>query len=530
MLQGDLGESYKLKQEVSDLILARLPVTFELILFSVILAVGVAIPLGVYQARRRDSFGDYAGSLFALVAVSSPVYFTAILGVLVFAVGLGVLPAFGRGGPDLLDQARHLLLPAVTLALGMIALTSRMTRSAMIEVLSSDFIEAARAKGLPERTVVVKHGLRNALIPVLTVTSLQIGFLLVGTVLVESTLGLGGLGSLITDSIQNRDYPVIQASVLLLTVRLHAPEPAHRPDVRGHRPPDPVRMTSTAVGVPSFRRRLGASALVRNRAAVVGLLVLLPLLLATIVPWLLTSANPNAQDLSQSLLGSSWTHPLGTDKPGRDVLARVIFGAAPTLLGAMVVVVISGVVGIPAGLFAGYYGGRTESIIMRILDALLAFPALLLAILVVATFGRGLTTAVLALGVIYIPAMARLVRSVTLVQRSQAYVDAGVALGYSDSRIIFRHILPNLVAAIVVQSSIDLAYAILDIAALSFLGLGQQPPDPDWGSMLSDGRSYLIQNPLPAMSAGLAIMLAVIAFNLVGDGLRAQLDPRERQR
>jgi peptide/nickel transport system permease protein len=289
-------------------------------------------------------------------------------------------------------------------------------------------------------------------------------------------------------------------------------------------------MTSITATTPSFRRRLGASALVRNRAAVVGLVILVPLLLATVIPWLLTNADPNAQDLTQSLLGPSWAHPLGTDKPGRDVLARVIHGAAPTLLGAIVVVVISGAVGIPAGLFAGYYGGRTESIIMRILDALLAFPALLLAILVVATFGRGLTTAVMALGVIYIPAMARLVRSVTLVQRNQAYVDAGVALGYSDRRIIFRHIMPNLVAAIVVQSSIDLAYAILDIAALSFLGLGQQPPDPDWGSMLSDGRSYLLQNPLPAMSAGIAIMLAVIAFNLVGDGLRAQLDPRERQR
>ncbi len=288
-------------------------------------------------------------------------------------------------------------------------------------------------------------------------------------------------------------------------------------------------MNSVAAS-PSYRRRLGASALVRNRAAVVGLVILVPLLLATIVPWLLTTADPNAQDLTRSLQGPSWPHLLGTDKPGRDVLARVIYGAAPTLLGAIVVVIISGVIGIPAGLFAGYYGGRTESIIMRVLDALLAFPALLLAILVVATFGRGLTTAVLALGVIYIPAMARLVRSVTLVQRSQAYVDAGIALGYSDKRIIFRHILPNLVAAIVVQSSIDLAYAILDIAALSFLGLGQQPPDPDWGSMLSDGRSYLLQNPLPAMSAGIAIMLAVIAFNLVGDGLRAQLDPRERQR
>ena len=219
VLTGDLGQSYKLKQEVADLIGGRLPVTLELVVLSVGLAIVVAIPLGVWQARRRDTAGDYLGSLVALIGVSSPVYFTAILGVLVFAVWLDVLPAFGRGDAgDPVDELRHLILPAVSLALGMIALTSRMTRSAMIEVLSSDFIEAARAKGLPDRPIVVKHGLRNALIPVVTVTSLQVGFLLVGTVLVESTLGLGGLGSLITDAIQNRDYPVIQASVLLLTV------------------------------------------------------------------------------------------------------------------------------------------------------------------------------------------------------------------------------------------------------------------------------------------------------------------------
>ena len=193
-------------------------------------------------------------------------------------------------------------------------------------------------------------------------------------------------------------------------------------------------------------------------------------------------------------------------------------------------IVISGAIGIPLGLVAGYYGGRIDAAIMRVLDALLAFPALLLAILVVATFGRGLGTVVIALGVIYVPAMARLVRSVTLVQRSLAYVDAARVLGFSDGRVIFRHILPNLVAAVVVQSTIDLAYAILDIAALSFLGLGQQPPDPDWGSMLSDGRAYLLQNAWPAVSAGIAIMLAVVSFNLVGDGLRAQLDPRERER
>ncbi|MDQ2964591.1 MAG: ABC transporter permease [Chloroflexota bacterium] len=272
------------------------------------------------------------------------------------------------------------------------------------------------------------------------------------------------------------------------------------------------------------------SSLARNRAAVAGLVILVPLALATVVPWLLTRQLPNAQDLSISLQLPNPEHILGTDKLGRDVWARIVYGAAPTLLGALVVILISGAIGIPLGLVAGYFGGRVDAAIMRVLDALLAFPALLLAILVVATFGRGLLTVVIALGVIYVPAMARLVRSVTLVQRSLAYVDAARVLGFSDLRIIFRHVLPNLVAAVVVQSTIDLAYAILDIAALSFLGLGQQPPDPDWGSMLSDGRAYLLQNPWPAVSAGIAIMLAVISFNLVGDGLRAQLDPRERER
>jgi peptide/nickel transport system permease protein len=284
-----------------------------------------------------------------------------------------------------------------------------------------------------------------------------------------------------------------------------------------------------AAARPGLVRRILRSPLFRNRAAIVGLAILIPLLLMTFLPFLL-AGDPNAQNLSQSLQRPSAEHILGTDKLGRDVWARIVYGAAPTLLGAMVVITISGVIGIPLGLVAGFYGGRTDTIIMRILDALLAFPALLLAILVVATFGRGLTTVVIALGVIYVPAMARLVRSVTLVHARLAYVDAGRALGYSDKRIMLRHILPNLVAAVVVQSTIDLAYAILDIAALSFLGLGQQPPDPDWGSMLADARSYLLQNPWPAISSGVAIMLAVVSVNLVGDGLRSQLDPRERER
>jgi peptide/nickel transport system permease protein len=288
--------------------------------------------------------------------------------------------------------------------------------------------------------------------------------------------------------------------------------------------PPPVAASQAAV----LRRAL-RSPLARNRAALIGLLILAPMLLMVFFPALL-AGDPNAQDLSASLQPPSADHILGTDKLGRDVWARIVYGARPTLLGAFVVVIISGVIGIPTGLIAGFYGGRTDAVIMRVLDALLAFPALLLAILVVATFGSGLGMVVVALGIIYVPAMARLVRSVTLVHSRLAYVDAARALGYSDRRIMLRHILPNLVAAVVVQSTIDLAYAILDIAALSFLGLGQQPPDPDWGSMLADARSYLLQNPWPAISAGTAIALAVVSVNLIGDGLRSQLDPRERER
>ena len=214
---SDLGESYRHKQQVTDMILDRLPITLWLVVLASLISILVAIPLGIVSALRKNSFVDYGASFVALVGVSSPVFFTTIVGVIVFAYWLGWLPAFGAG-KGFVDQLHHLILPATALALGMIALTSRMTRSAMLEALSSDYIEAVRAKGMPERIVVLRHAFRNALIPVLTVTSLQVGFLLVGTVLVEYTLGLGGLGSLITDAIQNRDYPVIQGTVLFLTV------------------------------------------------------------------------------------------------------------------------------------------------------------------------------------------------------------------------------------------------------------------------------------------------------------------------
>ena len=279
---------------------------------------------------------------------------------------------------------------------------------------------------------------------------------------------------------------------------------------------------------PSRFTRIRRAPFFRNKAAVAALVVVVILLLMVVLPQLFTQQDPIDQNLKASLAPPSAEHLLGTDKQGRDNWARLVYGAQATLLGAIVVVLVSSIIGIPLGLISGFYGGRTDNVIMRGLDMLLAFPALLLAILIVATFGRGLTTAAFALGIVYVPAIARLVRSVTLVQRNQAYVEAARAQGYPQRRIIFRHVLPNITSPIIVQSSVDLAYAILDIAALSFLGLGVQPPDPDWGSMVSEGRTWMLLSPWTAVVGGLAIMVAVIAFNLVGDGLRAQLDPRQR--
>lgn len=271
------------------------------------------------------------------------------------------------------------------------------------------------------------------------------------------------------------------------------------------------------------------SAFFRNRTAVFGSFILLLLAFMAVAAPMVATHNPVKQDMSSPLKAPGSEHWLGTDKQGRDTFSRIVYGTRPTLLGAICVVLIAYLIGVPLGLISGYYGGRLDTIIMRALDMLLAFPALLLAILIVATFGRGLTNTVIALGIVYIPAITRVVRSATLVQRNLNYVEAAKGSGMREARILFRHLLPNVASPILVQGSNDLAYAILDIAALSFLGLGIQPPDPDWGSMLAEGRSFLLLSPYVSIFSGIAIMLAVISFNWFSDGLRAQLDPKQRK-
>ncbi|TWT02140.1 ABC transporter permease subunit [Planococcus sp. CPCC 101016] len=270
----------------------------------------------------------------------------------------------------------------------------------------------------------------------------------------------------------------------------------------------------------------------KNKAAVTGgVLILLIILMAFIGPWILTTFTdyrPNATDLGNKLQGPSAAHWFGTDSYGRDIFTRVIFGTRLTLYVGFFSVFIGGVVGVIFGIVSGYYGGRVDTIIMRLMDVLLAFPGILLALAIVAVLGGSLTNVIIAVGIFSVPAFARVVRGSTLSVRKLEYIDAVRALGASDFRIIFKHILPNILSPIIVQASLRIATAILTGAGLAFLGLGAQPPAPEWGAMLNEGRQYMYEAGHVALFPGLMIVLVVLAFNIFGDGIRDALDPKMR--
>ena len=256
----------------------------------------------------------------------------------------------------------------------------------------------------------------------------------------------------------------------------------------------------------------------------VAFVLLVAILLVCILAPVVAPYDPNAQDLTQVLAKPSATHWLGCDQTGRDIFSRIIYGGRTALVSAVMVVVISVIIGIPLGLISGYKGGLADTIIMRCCDILLSFPSLLLAFVLVAGLGRNTFNAVLALGIVYVPMLTRLTRSLTLVEKNKVYVSACVSLGYSDTRILYRHILPNCISTILVQLTLDVAYAILDLASLSFLGLGTLPPQADWGAMLDEGRSVLLMSPVQSLSAGIVIVIVVVSLNIFSDGLHQYLD------
>lgn len=276
------------------------------------------------------------------------------------------------------------------------------------------------------------------------------------------------------------------------------------------------------------RLRTTIETVVHNRLAVVGLVILAGLVLVALFADLIAPATVNEVDIPNRLSPPSVGNWFGTDDLGRDIFSRVVIASRVSLQVGVISVGLAMGIGVPIGLIAGYYGKQVDSILMRMMDILFSFPAILLAIAILAALGSGITNAMVAIGIVYTPIFARITRGSVLSVKESVFVTAARSLGATDSRIIRTHILPNVLAPIIVQTSLSLAFAILAEAALSFLGLGVQPPDPAWGRMLADGRGFFQDAWWMAVFPGLAILLTVMSFNFLGDGLRDALDPQQR--
>ncbi|MFN2341275.1 MAG: nickel transporter permease [Halanaerobium sp.] len=264
----------------------------------------------------------------------------------------------------------------------------------------------------------------------------------------------------------------------------------------------------------------------RNKLAIAGTIFIIALFIVAAFAPLIAPYGPFKTDFFKTLEGPSAEHWLGTDDLGRDVLSRLLYGARISITIGFISVAIGLVVGVPIGAISGYYGGKIDMFVQRLVDIMMAFPGMLLAIIIVAVMGVGLVNAMIAVGIVSIPTYIRLVRGSVLSIKNREFVQAAKAIGVRESVIIFKHILPHCLAPIIVQSSLQIGVAILWAAGLGFLGLGAQAPTPEWGAMLSQGRGYIRTAHHVTTYPGIAIMLSVLGFNLLGDGLRDALDPK----
>ena len=259
-------------------------------------------------------------------------------------------------------------------------------------------------------------------------------------------------------------------------------------------------------------------------------IVLLLILLGAVFAKFIAPYDPEANDYSAALARAfTQGHLLGTDKLGRDLWSRLLCGAQTSIINAILIVVFEVVVGVPIGMICGYYGGRLDNIVMRVWDIVCSVPSLLLAFVLVAAFGKGTYSGVIAIGIVYTPLTAKLSRSLIMTEKSAVYVEACKSLGYSDARIMFVHILPNIVTTMVAQFTLDIGSAITAMATLSYLGIGVQAPGADWGTLLKDGMSMLYLNPVLLVAPTIAIMITAIAINIFSDGIHSYIDPGQRK-
>ena len=472
LLRGELGQSYLSGRPVAGMLAQRVGPSLLLTGTGVLLAILLALPLGILAAWRPRSGWDRAASALSLVSFGVPGFFLCLVGVLLFSVLLGWLPSQGMYEYGVFtgvgDVLRHLALPAGVVCVSGLGELVKQTRSACLESLGEDYILTARAKGLGERAVMVRHAFRGALTPVLTTVLGHIPHIIGGSVVVEQVFGWPGMGSLLFWGIENRDYPVVMGVTVVIAL---------------------------------------------------AVLLLPPLL----------GLEPNASDLGAGFWAPpSAAHPLGTDDVGRDLLARLLCGGRVSLLIGLCSAALSALVGIPLGLLAGYRRGAWEFCLMRLADVFQSFPSIVLVLCLVSLVGPSALNLVLVLGLLGWTGIARLVYGNTLSVREKEYVLAARALGGRTGRILRSNVLPNVIAPVWCALPLRAGRAILSESSLSFLGVGIRTPQASWGNLIQYAASLpvLTGRPWVWVPPGLCIILTVLCLQGIGDGLRDALDPR----
>ena len=525
-LHGNLGISITLRENVSTLIASRIWTTAGLVLYASLIIVVLGIGLGIVSGLRS---GPLDTSVLVVTAVSAaiPAFVAAIALIMVFAVKLGWFPALGNG-TSFLSNVRHFTLPAIALAGASLAIVARVTRAAVRAEGDREHVQTAVSRGIPARYVIQRHILRNAAIPITTITGITIASLIAVAAVVEVAFSLNGLGAYLVQAAESKDIAVVQGISLLLVTAFvvvnlltdlicAALDP--RLALQGQ---PPVSRVMAAAEASTSRRGL-ARLRATGPAGIASAAVIAVATFAAAFGPLLAPYDPDLPNLSLSWAGPAGGHLLGYDFEGRDVLSRLVAGAQSSMLGPLVVVILSVTAGTLLAVTAAWRRGVSDTAISSGLNIVFAFPGILLAVLAAAIFGAGLPAAAIALSIAYLPYVARVLRGAALKERGQPYVAALEVQGASATAICLRHVVPNIGPLIVAQATILFGYAMVDLAAISYLGLGVQPPTANWGVMISENKDgLLLGHPLPAVAAGLCIVIVVIAVNVLGERLFEQ--------
>ena len=596
LLHGDLGVSFATGQSVFKNFMEKLPSTIYLGVVASLIGTVVSIPLGIFAARHRGGILDNIANVVAVFGISVPNFWFGLMLMILFSLKLGWLPSSGN------ETWIAVLLPALTIGTDKMASLTRTTRSTMLDTLTQDYLRTARAKGVPERTVVNKHALKPAMIPILNVTMSQLSGAVAGSALTETVFSWPGVGLLVVNAVQARDIPMACGCLILKCtligvinlvtdllyvvvdprLRTHYAAAAKKrkgslwseicDDVRGavcavKNIPNKLRRVmeqNTANRAVAAKEKAEQRAIAektravkaargkekrvlvsrqyakrsklgefwyrfsQNKGALVGMVILILVALHCIFADVIFDYETQvlSRNMRERLQWPSAKHWFGTDNMGRDLFARVMYGARYSLLIGLATVALAVVAGLPLGAMCGFFGGKFDLIVMRITDIFGAIPGLLMGIVVVSALGQSTQSLILAMAISRIDNIIRAARTAVMTVKNNEYVEAAKAIGMPTMSIIFRHVIPNCLSPIIVRLTLMVAAAIISASSLSYLGLGVPAPSPEWGALLSAGRSFIRDSSYLTIFPGLSIMIVVLAFNMVGDGLRDALDPK----